>query len=164
MRMQAILLLPFILCVLANNTSYDQSFWSNMPSLEDTPWYIDDINNSMDHYDFISPSISEMNDPFDSIDFEVEPQIENVVPTRRGRPRSSRRSSSQRQSVTNVQATDPSRQFFCPLCSRAFRRREHCKRHYETVHVGERPFVCYNCSKAFSRSDNLQAHIQSVHL
>lgn len=64
--------------------------------------------------------------------------------TRRGR----------KQSLTE----DPSKTFVCTLCSRRFRRQEHLKRHYRSLHTHEKPFECTDCGKKFSRSDNLSQH------
>lgn len=59
-----------------------------------------------------------------------------------------------KQSLTD----DPSKTFACQLCSRRFRRQEHLKRHYRSLHTGEKPFECQDCGKKFSRSDNLAQH------
>lgn len=68
-----------------------------------------------------------------------------VAPTsRRGR----------KQSLTE----DPSKTFVCTLCSRRFRRQEHLKRHYRSLHTHDKPFECTDCGKTFSRSDNLSQH------
>jgi 5-methylcytosine-specific restriction endonuclease McrA len=68
-----------------------------------------------------------------------------VAPTsRRGR----------KQSLTE----DPSKTFVCSLCSRRFRRQEHLKRHYRSLHTHDKPFECTDCGKKFSRSDNLSQH------
>lgn len=64
--------------------------------------------------------------------------------TRRGR----------KQSLTE----DPSKTFVCTLCNRRFRRQEHLKRHYRSLHTGDKPFECNDCGKKFSRSDNLAQH------
>lgn len=53
---------------------------------------------------------------------------------------------------------DPSKTFVCTLCSRRFRRQEHLKRHYRSLHTHEKPFECSECGKRFSRSDNLAQH------
>ena len=53
---------------------------------------------------------------------------------------------------------DPSKTFVCDLCSRRFRRQEHLKRHYRSLHTHEKPFECNECGKRFSRSDNLAQH------
>lgn len=53
---------------------------------------------------------------------------------------------------------DPSKTFVCNLCSRRFRRQEHLKRHFRSLHTGEKPFECPDCGKKFSRSDNLSQH------
>ncbi|MCJ1406639.1 hypothetical protein MMC19_000705 [Ptychographa xylographoides] len=56
---------------------------------------------------------------------------------------------------------DPSKTFVCTLCSRRFRRQEHLKRHYRSLHTGEKPFECGDCGKKFSRSDNLAQHART---
>ncbi|RMZ91680.1 hypothetical protein DV736_g1094, partial [Chaetothyriales sp. CBS 134916] len=53
---------------------------------------------------------------------------------------------------------DPSKTFVCTLCSRRFRRQEHLKRHYRSLHTQDKPFECNECGKKFSRSDNLAQH------
>lgn len=68
----------------------------------------------------------------------------NATVSRRGR----------KQSLTE----DPSKTFVCTLCSRRFRRQEHLKRHYRSLHTHEKPFECADCGKKFSRSDNLSQH------
>lgn len=67
-----------------------------------------------------------------------------VAVSRRGR----------KQSLTE----DPSKTFVCTLCSRRFRRQEHLKRHYRSLHTQDKPFECNECGKKFSRSDNLAQH------
>jgi uncharacterized Zn-finger protein len=73
------------------------------------------------------------------------PQTPVAAPTnRRGR----------KQSLTE----DPSKTFKCELCNRRFRRQEHLKRHYRSLHTQDKPFECGECGKKFSRSDNLAQH------
>ncbi|KAL1898058.1 hypothetical protein Cpir12675_002076 [Ceratocystis pirilliformis] len=56
---------------------------------------------------------------------------------------------------------DPSKTFVCDLCNRRFRRQEHLKRHYRSLHTQEKPFECTDCGKKFSRSDNLAQHART---
>lgn len=56
---------------------------------------------------------------------------------------------------------DPSKTFVCELCNRRFRRQEHLKRHYRSLHTGDKPFECTDCGKKFSRSDNLAQHART---
>jgi hypothetical protein len=56
---------------------------------------------------------------------------------------------------------DPSKTFVCEICNRRFRRQEHLKRHYRSLHTGEKPFECHECGKKFSRSDNLAQHART---
>jgi len=53
---------------------------------------------------------------------------------------------------------DPSKTFVCHLCTRRFRRQEHLKRHFRSLHTEIKPFSCGECGKRFSRSDNLTQH------
>ncbi|KAL4804230.1 hypothetical protein BDV18DRAFT_28706 [Aspergillus unguis] len=62
-----------------------------------------------------------------------------------------------KQSLTD----DPSKTFVCTLCSRRFRRQEHLKRHYRSLHTHDKPFECGECGKKFSRSDNLAQHART---
>ncbi|SPO00868.1 related to cutinase G-box binding protein [Cephalotrichum gorgonifer] len=56
---------------------------------------------------------------------------------------------------------DPSKTFVCELCNRRFRRQEHLKRHYRSLHTHDKPFECTDCGKTFSRSDNLAQHART---
>ncbi|KAK7941071.1 Cutinase g-box binding protein [Apiospora aurea] len=56
---------------------------------------------------------------------------------------------------------DPSKTFVCELCNRRFRRQEHLKRHYRSLHTQDKPFECHECGKKFSRSDNLAQHART---
>lgn len=59
-----------------------------------------------------------------------------------------------KQSLTD----DPTKTFVCHLCNRRFRRQEHLKRHFRSLHTEDKPFSCGECGKKFSRSDNLTQH------
>ncbi|KAL8773200.1 MAG: hypothetical protein Q9209_001876 [Squamulea sp. 1 TL-2023] len=76
------------------------------------------------------------------------------TPTAASQPVSRR---GRKQSLTE----DPSKQFVCTLCSRRFRRQEHLKRHYRSLHTHDKPFECNECGKKFSRSDNLSQHART---
>src|SRR5690606_9029206 len=80
---------------------------------------------------------------------ENVPALQNAAPARMSNSRRGRK-----QSVTD----DPSKTFVCTLCSRRFRRQEHLKRHYRSLHTQDKPFECNECGKRFSRSDNLSQH------
>ncbi|KAK9466517.1 hypothetical protein V1512DRAFT_248169 [Lipomyces arxii] len=56
---------------------------------------------------------------------------------------------------------DPTKIFVCIHCNRRFRRHEHLKRHFRSLHTREKPFKCGECSKSFSRSDNLAQHVRT---
>ncbi len=77
------------------------------------------------------------------------------TPAQSSQPGASRRG--RKQSLTE----DPSKTFICTLCSRRFRRQEHLKRHYRSLHTQDKPFECNECGKKFSRSDNLAQHART---
>ncbi|KAF2725692.1 hypothetical protein K431DRAFT_317636 [Polychaeton citri CBS 116435] len=95
----------------------------------------------------------ESSDNTSSAQSQVVSQNESApsTPTQQGGA-SSRRG--RKQSLTE----DPSKTFVCNLCSRRFRRQEHLKRHYRSLHTHDKPFECTDCGKKFSRSDNLSQH------
>ncbi|KAI1312382.1 hypothetical protein F5Y03DRAFT_390729 [Xylaria venustula] len=83
----------------------------------------------------------------DSSDHPTAPAPIPAPANRRGR----------KQSLTE----DPSKTFVCELCNRRFRRQEHLKRHYRSLHTQDKPFECNECGKKFSRSDNLAQHART---
>lgn len=85
--------------------------------------------------------------PSSSSDAPADYQPPIHEPTRRGRKPSL--------------AYDATKQFVCTYCSRRFRRQEHLKRHFRSLHTNEKPFDCELCGKKFSRSDNLAQHIKT---
>jgi hypothetical protein len=58
-------------------------------------------------------------------------------------------------------AEDKEKTFVCDHCQRRFRRQEHLKRHFRSLHTREKPFKCDECGKKFSRSDNLSQHART---
>lgn len=89
------------------------------------------------------------------LDLDLDDQELSPAPVvRRGR----------KQSLTE----DPSKTFVCHLCTRRFRRQEHLKRHFRSLHTKDKPFSCNECGKKFSRSDNLSQHARthgsSIHM
>ncbi|KAI9291233.1 hypothetical protein K502DRAFT_283807, partial [Neoconidiobolus thromboides FSU 785] len=45
-------------------------------------------------------------------------------------------------------------------CKRVFKRPEHLKRHYQSLHTSYKPYACTHCQKRFARSDNLNQHLK----
>lgn len=118
-------------------------------------------NNLFDNQRFLAPSMfggpamtptptevscSDSHDSFDSHSSQ-SPEITPAPVVRRGR----------KQSLTD----DPSKTFVCHLCTRRFRRQEHLKRHFRSLHTKDKPFSCEDCGKKFSRSDNLSQHART---
>lgn len=91
------------------------------------------------------PSSTDDNNASGNVDGSSQSQSNHA--NRRGR----------KQSLTE----DPSKTFVCTLCSRRFRRQEHLKRHYRSLHTHDKPFECNECGKKFSRSDNLAQHART---
>lgn len=56
---------------------------------------------------------------------------------------------------------DLSKIYLCNYCSRRFKRQEHLKRHFRSLHTFEKPYDCTICNKKFSRSDNLNQHLKT---
>ncbi|KAK9774958.1 hypothetical protein SCAR479_08232 [Seiridium cardinale] len=50
----------------------------------------------------------------------------------------------------------------CPICSKQFKRSEHCARH-QFSHRKERPFPCRFCGKTYARKDLVKRHEQTIH-
>ena len=46
-----------------------------------------------------------------------------------------------------------------------FKRREHVKRHIDTVHLKKKQFRCWvpGCNSSFTRNDNLTTHLKKIH-
>lgn len=79
------------------------------------------------------------------------------VSTPSGTPAAPTNRRGRKQSLTD----DPSKTFVCEICNRRFRRQEHLKRHYRSLHTEDKPFECHECGKKFSRSDNLSQHART---
>ncbi|CAI4058520.1 hypothetical protein SKDZ_04G4240 [Saccharomyces kudriavzevii ZP591] len=54
------------------------------------------------------------------------------------------------------------RSFVCEVCTRAFARQEHLKRHHRS-HTNEKPYPCGLCNRCFTRRDLLIRHAQKIH-
>lgn len=62
----------------------------------------------------------------------------------------------------NSDAMNKSRPFICHVCTRAFIRQEHLKRHMRS-HTNEKPFLCIFCGRCFARRDLVLRHQQKLH-
>ncbi|EGV63793.1 hypothetical protein PSN45_004136 [Yamadazyma tenuis] len=57
--------------------------------------------------------------------------------------------------------SDSTKIYLCTYCSRRFKRQEHLKRHFRSLHTFEKPYSCDICNKKFSRTDNLNQHLKT---
>lgn len=64
----------------------------------------------------------------------------------------------QRKSAKGVK-DQGSRQFFCHLCDRRYKKKSHLERHFR-VHTGVRPYGCPMCEKRFAVRSILKQHIR----
>ena len=62
----------------------------------------------------------------------------------------------------NSNVVNKSRPFICSVCTRAFIRQEHLKRHMRS-HTNEKPFLCIFCGRCFARRDLVLRHQQKLH-
>lgn len=51
--------------------------------------------------------------------------------------------------------------YLCNYCLRRFKRQEHLKRHFRSLHTFEKPYDCPMCHKKFLRQDNLNQHLKT---
>ncbi|CDS05323.1 hypothetical protein LRAMOSA07852 [Lichtheimia ramosa] len=107
----------------------------------------------------------------------VSPSSSSSKPTRRRTTKSKRSKTSSSTESNNKERKHTGRRvspespddteqriFKCtePTCGKLFKRSEHVKRHYRSIHSKEKPYECpySTCLKRFSRSDNLSQHIR----
>lgn len=110
----------------------------------------DNVNNQTDGQH--APSATSQSQPSSNDGNAI---ASDSTPGQSSQPSANRRG--RKQSLTE----DPSKTFVCTLCSRRFRRQEHLKRHYRSLHTQDKPFECNECGKKFSRSDNLAQHART---
>ena len=67
------------------------------------------------------------------------------------------RSRQSSQGLDSVGVVEEERRHVCQICSKAFKRADHLRKH-EITHTGEKPFACEHCGKAFNRKENLKTH------
>lgn len=140
---------------LLSPTDIESSFQSDMStnvSRRESQQFDADMNQSVQNANGqtqqsgddrpVTPDEDDQHDSPDNAGGSEDPNSASV--NRRGR----------KQSLTE----DPSKTFVCHLCNRRFRRQEHLKRHYRSLHTQDKPFKCQECGKQFSRSDNLSQH------
>lgn len=119
----------------------DRKYTVSMNAAAGTPPQETSIEDQQEN---TAASQADSSDSNKNIESEAGATPSQPAVTRRGR----------KQSLTE----DPSKTFICEICNRRFRRQEHLKRHYRSLHTGDKPFECHECGKKFSRSDNLAQH------
>lgn len=107
------------------------------------------------HIDELKSSTSGNNHNVDNSDeeFDVHKDPEHGVPMKKI---ASTKSTKSTKSVTKP------RPHVCSICTRAFARLEHLKRH-ERSHTNEKPFQCAACGRCFARRDLVLRHQQKLH-
>jgi uncharacterized Zn-finger protein len=84
-------------------------------------------------------------------DSEEEPAVEQSKKLKRSKPPTKK--------ITKIGVKKAAvLQHQCPICSKVLSRKEHLKRHIESVHEKKKNFTCSRCSKAYSRKDLLENH------
>ena len=53
--------------------------------------------------------------------------------------------------------------YVCAICSHRFKRKDHLKKHVETVHEKTRAFQCMLCERRFGQKYHLAIHVSAVH-
>nr|BCT87207.1 putative transcription factor [Ogataea minuta] len=101
----------------------------------------------------------------DSKAFQLPPTFGSVKPSKMMQQDSNSSSDQSVPTELTVNGTTPSgkpRLYVCNICTRAFARQEHLKRH-ERSHTKEKPYSCSICSRKFSRRDLLLRHSTKLH-
>ena len=57
----------------------------------------------------------------------------------------------------------PPKSYVCAICSHRFKRKDHLKKHVETVHEKTRAFQCMLCERRFGQKYHLAIHVSAVH-
>jgi hypothetical protein len=58
---------------------------------------------------------------------------------------------------------DGTKTYVCAICSHRFKRKDHLKKHVETVHEKARAFACQLCERRFGQKYHLAIHVSAVH-
>ena len=58
---------------------------------------------------------------------------------------------------------DGSKSYVCAICSHRFKRKDHLKKHVETVHEKTRAYACMLCERRFGQKYHLAIHVSAVH-
>lgn len=101
----------------------------------------------------LSPAADEALSPITALDYHSDDEGET--------PSASNSASAHGSDKTAGQGTKP-RPHVCSVCTRAFARLEHLKRHQRS-HTNEKPFQCAACGRCFARRDLVLRHQQKLH-
>lgn len=99
----------------------------------------------------------------EGVEVEVDLQSLDLPPTTQIFPTNiinSKNRTRGRKENKEADLVDLSKIYLCNYCSRRFKRQEHLKRHFRSLHTFEKPYDCSICHKKFSRSDNLNQHLK----
>lgn len=142
-----LLALPSTTAVVANKATKKSKRSKKSPSLADAETTADEASAPTNGADEAAPSTDAS---ADAEHHGTAPASDAGTPSAGG--------AANRRGRKQSLVEDPSKTFICELCNRRFRRQEHLKRHYRSLHTEDKPFECQDCGKKFSRSDNLAQH------
>lgn len=105
-----------------------------------------------------STSILDTNTNSDSSGISIKPMRRNTIHSNITPPIATQPIPKKSQQIR----TDKPRPHMCSVCTRAFARLEHLKRH-ERAHTNEKPYQCAACGRCFARRDLVLRHQQKLH-
>lgn len=112
-------------------------------------------------YSNLQPVGSELFQEQNGVEVEIDLQSLDLPPDTQIVPSINRKTNVRgRKENKEADLLDRSKVFLCNYCSRRFKRQEHLKRHFRSLHTYEKPYYCSICHKKFNRADNLNQHLK----
>ena len=112
-------------------------------------------------YSNLQPVGSELFQEQNGVEVEIDLQSLDLPPDTQIVPSINRKTNVRgRKENKEADLLDRSKVFLCNYCSRRFKRQEHLKRHFRSLHTYEKPYYCSICHKKFNRADDLNEHLK----